>query len=165
VTAPRYAWGARSLGRLQTCHPLLVTLMQRVIARADLPSDMTIVYGQRTMEEQAALYAKGRTVPGEIVTYKRPGESKHNTSPSEAIDVAPFIARGIPWADVDAFEALHAPILAEWVAMVEEGLVPYGVRLNWGGHWRIRDLAHWELAGLENVKRPPPLAAARAGAR
>lgn len=165
MTTPKYQWGARSLGRLHTCHPLLITLFERAIARPDLPSDMTVVFGRRTMEEQAALYAQGRTVPGEIVTYKRPGESKHNTSPSEAIDVAPFIAGGIPWANKGAFEALHPPILAEWMLMVELNLVPYGVRLNWGGHWRMRDLAHWELAGLENVKHPPPLAAARAGAR
>lgn len=47
MTAPRYAWGARSLGRLQTCHLLLVTLMHRVIARPDLPLDLSVLCGHR----------------------------------------------------------------------------------------------------------------------
>lgn len=37
-----------------------------------------IYCGRRTMEEQAALYAKGRTAGGKIVTKARPGESYHN---------------------------------------------------------------------------------------
>jgi len=37
-----------------------------------------IYCGRRTMEEQAALYAKGRTVGGKIVTKAKPGESYHN---------------------------------------------------------------------------------------
>ena len=37
-----------------------------------------IYCGLRTMEEQAALYAKGRTVSGKIVTKAKPGESYHN---------------------------------------------------------------------------------------
>ena len=37
-----------------------------------------IYCGRRTMEEQAALYAKGRTVSGKIVTKAKPGESYHN---------------------------------------------------------------------------------------
>jgi len=37
-----------------------------------------IYCGRRTMEEQAALYAKGRTSKGKIVTKARPGESFHN---------------------------------------------------------------------------------------
>ena len=37
-----------------------------------------IYCGHRTMEEQAALYAKGRTAGGRIVTKAKPGESYHN---------------------------------------------------------------------------------------
>lgn len=87
-----YAFGATSVARLMTCHPLIVTLFQRAIKRADMPHDLTVVYGHRTHAEQAALYAKGRTTPGPRVTNAAPGQSKHNTSPSQAIDVVPFIA-------------------------------------------------------------------------
>ena len=37
-----------------------------------------IYCGRRTMEEQAGLYAKGRTKPGKIVTKAKPGQSYHN---------------------------------------------------------------------------------------
>lgn len=37
-----------------------------------------IYCGRRTMEEQAALFAKGRTSKGRIVTKAKPGESYHN---------------------------------------------------------------------------------------
>ena len=37
-----------------------------------------IYCGRRTMEEQTALYALGRTSPGKVVTKARAGESYHN---------------------------------------------------------------------------------------
>jgi len=37
-----------------------------------------IYCGRRTMEEQAALYAIGRSAPGKVVTKARAGESFHN---------------------------------------------------------------------------------------
>ena len=37
-----------------------------------------IYCGRRTMEEQAALFAKGRTSGGRIVTKAKPGQSYHN---------------------------------------------------------------------------------------
>lgn len=37
-----------------------------------------IYCGRRTMEEQAELYAKGRTKAGKIVTKAKPGQSYHN---------------------------------------------------------------------------------------
>lgn len=39
---------------------------------------LRIVQGLRTIDEQNALYAKGRTMPGEIVTNARGGSSYHN---------------------------------------------------------------------------------------
>lgn len=43
-----------------------------------LPDEWQPYYGIRTFEEQARLYAQGRTAPGRIVTNARPGESAHN---------------------------------------------------------------------------------------
>jgi len=37
-----------------------------------------IYCGRRTMEEQAMLYAQGRTRPGKIITQAKPGQSYHN---------------------------------------------------------------------------------------
>jgi peptidoglycan L-alanyl-D-glutamate endopeptidase CwlK len=144
-----YSWGPTSTSRLQTCHPLIVTLFGRVIKRPDLPHDLTVVYGHRTHAEQAALYAKGRTAPGIKVTNAKPGQSKHNTSPSQAIDVVPFIAGKASPADWGPIRACAPFIRAEWAAMVAEGIVPAGVTLHWGGDWNgPPDGAHWEVRGV-----------------
>lgn len=39
---------------------------------------LRVTHTLRTMDEQAKLYAQGRTLPGPIVTKARPGSSAHN---------------------------------------------------------------------------------------
>ena len=159
--APKYQWGARSLGRLQTCHPLLVTLMQRVISRPDLPLDLSVLCGHRTREEQNSAVARGASM-------LRWPSSKHNRTPSHAVDVAPYVGGSVSWA-WPHYHAVAPVIRAEWAAMQAEGIVPAGVTLTWGGDWQtFPDGPHWELSGVVDVEGaadPPPLAAARAGAR
>ena len=137
-----YAWGQTSLVRVGTCHPLIVTLFSRAIKRADLPHDMTVVYGHRGKAEQDALVAKG-------ASRLRWPKSKHNTVPSQAVDVVPYV-NGRPdpatWAN---FHAIAPVIKAEWAVMVAEGIVPTGVTLEWGGDWRnFPDGAHWQVNGI-----------------
>ena len=62
-----YAWGRRSLDRLATAHPLLRLLFERVIRRADLPSDLTVLCGHRTQAEQAAAVTARQTSAGNMV--------------------------------------------------------------------------------------------------
>ncbi|MES2731737.1 MAG: M15 family metallopeptidase [Bacteroidota bacterium] len=50
----------------------------------------------RSNQEQEALYAQGRTKPGQIVTRARAGQSRHNTKPSTAFDIAFKGADGKP---------------------------------------------------------------------
>lgn len=49
--------------------------------------DLLITQTYRSWEEQALEYAKGRTVPGRIVTNARPGQSWHQWG--RAIDIVP----------------------------------------------------------------------------
>jgi hypothetical protein len=79
-------FGRRSRERLATCHSDLRTIAKDAIKIVDF----SIVFGRRTLEEQANLYARGRTVPGDIVTWAAPGESRHNDDPSTAFDFAPW---------------------------------------------------------------------------
>lgn len=156
AAAPKYQWGSRSLARLSTCHPLLVTLMQRVIARADLPLDLSVLCGHRTQAEQDAAVARG-------ASRLRWPRSQHNRLPAHAVDVAPYVGGAVSWA-WPHYHAVAPVIRAEWAAMQAEGMVPAGVGLVWGGDWQtFPDGPHWELSGLDDVT--PPLATARAGAR
>ena len=52
----------------------------------------------RSNEEQAKLYAKGRTEAGKIVTQIKSG-GKHNQSPAEAFDIAFKKPDGIAYRD------------------------------------------------------------------
>lgn len=56
--------------------PTFVELMQIAKAIAKRYSvEIKIISGHRSYFDQAALYAKGRTKPGHIVTYAKPGYS------------------------------------------------------------------------------------------
>ena len=137
-----YAWGARSRARLDTCHPLLIQLFDRVIKRTDLRHDLTVVYGHRTKEEQNRLVDS-------MASRLRWPKSRHNTVPAQAVDVVPFINGEPNPRNWDNFFDVEPTIKAEWTAMVAEGLVPAGVTLEWGGDWRnFGDGAHWQINGV-----------------
>jgi peptidoglycan LD-endopeptidase CwlK len=91
------------------------------------------VCGRRTMQEQADLYAKGRTIKGPKVTNAPPGSSAHNYG--LAADCAP-LAKGsqhtIWW---------EAPE-ATWK---EYGRICEKYGKTWGGHFKsIADRPHCE---------------------
>jgi peptidoglycan LD-endopeptidase CwlK len=87
-----------------------------------------IIGGLRTFNEQDALYAQGRTVPGRIVTNARGGYSNHNFG--TAFDCALF--RGPCYLDDDS-------------AYAELGKIGQSVGLEWGGSWKFSDEPHFQL--------------------
>jgi hypothetical protein len=102
-----------------------------VTQHPDHEAILTCVY--RSPMEQAACYAKGRTVPGTIIT-NCDGvtiKSKHNALPSRALDFAILIGGKITW-DADEYEPV--------------GLLGEAQGLRWGGRWaRPHDCPHLEL--------------------
>jgi peptidoglycan L-alanyl-D-glutamate endopeptidase CwlK len=135
-----YAWGPTSIARLQTCHELLRELFARVIKRPDLPHDLTVLCGVRGKAEQDAAVKSGAS---KLAWPK----SKHNKTPSEAVDVAPIVKGSVSW-DWAAYNATAPIIKAEWAKMEREGLT-HGVTLSWGGDWAsFKDGPHWEVRGV-----------------
>jgi peptidoglycan L-alanyl-D-glutamate endopeptidase CwlK len=135
----RYAWGARSLSRLSECDGLLQELFHRVIAREDLPFDLTIICGYRDQREQDAAFKAGNSK-------LRWPKSKHNRCPSLAVDVAPFIGGKANHSDWALFHKLAPIVKNEWAKMLEDGTAPPGEDLVWGGDWKsLPDAAHWQL--------------------
>jgi len=128
------AFSETSRRRLLTCDSRLIAVCSDAIAFFDF----SVICGHRSDEEQDALYAQGRTAPGNIVTQLRGGQSIHNTDPSRAVDLAPWVkGRGIVWDDVGLFHELA-------------GVIRYcgflrGIVVNWGGKWRtFKDRPHFE---------------------
>jgi len=131
----------RSLIQLGSCHIVLQRLMKRVIER----TDFSVICGFRNQQEQDKAYADGRS------KLKFP-HSKHNTSPSLAVDIVPF---PVDWDDIDRFKELAAIVKEEWSTMPESEKLRY--ELVWGGDWAtFRDLPHWEIRFAEG-KNPPKL--------
>ncbi len=89
-----------------------------------------IISGLRTYAEQDALYAQGRTKPGNIVTNAPAGYSNHNFG--LAFDIGVFDASG----KYQGNSPLYAKV----------GPLGESIGLAWGGRWKtMPDPPHYEL--------------------
>lgn len=135
-------FSARSQSRVDTCHPLIKKVMDEAIK--DGP-DFTVICGHRSVEEQQALYAQGRTKPGDIVTHVDGinRKSKHNEFPSHAVDIVPYPSL---YADKS-----RCVLLGAYVMGIAHGLdVPLHWGADWDSDWDLKehpfvDLPHFEL--------------------
>lgn len=127
-----YNYSIASQGRLNTCHADLQKVFNEVIRYYDC----TILEGYRSNETQDELFRKG-------LSKLKGGQSKHNKSPSLAVDAAPY---PINWQDYDRFYYFGG-----FVKGVAELM---GVKIRWGGDWdsdndfkdqTFNDLVHFEL--------------------
>lgn len=129
----------RDKAKLLGIHPSLIERVGRILdAMAALGHPMCVTDGVRTTAQQAALYAKGRTAPGAIVTYADGVTKTSNHQPKAdgygyAVDCA-FLVNGKPSWDVSL----------PWAAY---GALAQAVGLTWGGAWakKLHDYPHIEL--------------------
>jgi len=124
--------------RLEDLVPAVQQRAQALVKAAkDVGIDLLITSTYRSNEEQAALYAQGRTKPGAIVTNARPGDSYHNWRC--AFDVVP-LRNGKPvWGT-------SGPDGDLWRKIGEMG---EAVGLEWAGRWtgKLREMAHFQYTG------------------
>lgn len=111
---------------LPEVQPIARALIQKSV---EMGINIKIISGLRTYEEQDALYAQGRTTPGNIVTNARGGHSNHNF--------------GIAF-DVGVFEGnKYLPESTKYKAV---GALGMDLGLEWGGNWKsIVDQPHFQL--------------------
>lgn len=125
-----------SAQRLLTCDPRLQEVLQEAIKYVDF----TVLCGHRNQADQTEAFMRGNS--------KLPWpKSKHNSFPSQAVDVAPWLPDvKIDWNDRLAFARLFGAI--ELIAKQK------GVKLRWGGDFNkngrsadesFLDLPHIEL--------------------
>ncbi len=108
---------------------------KELVAKSGL--DYRVICGTRTFEEQAALYAKGRTAPGPKVTNAKPGSSMHNFG--LAIDCGVFKGKvymdGSTPADAKLADLMHKHVSTLCTKH----------RLRWGGKFKkLYDAPHFE---------------------
>ncbi|MEK4853904.1 M15 family metallopeptidase [Paenibacillus sp. FSL H7-0756] len=146
----------KSQSRLDGLHPVVqaatVALIERCYARG---VNIMITQGLRTIAEQDALYAQGRTKPGSIVTNARGGHSYHNYG--LAIDFALLLPNGtgVSW---DMNRDGDKDGEADWAEVIKEAKA---LGFEWGGDWTsFKDYPHLHmsfglsLANLRTGKKP-----------
>ncbi len=129
-------FSARSRRNLETCHPDLQELFNRVVE----DFDCTITEGHRDEATQNFYF----DAKPQVTKVKWP-DSKHNKIPSMAVDVVPY---PVDYKDRDRFHLFAGFVLG--IASI------LGIRLRWGGDWNgdtevadntFDDLPHYELVG------------------
>lgn len=134
MTRKGFSFGKSSLKNISECHLDL----QKVLHTAIEIIDFSVIQGERNEEDQNKAYDKG-------LSKLRYPQSKHNHSPSLAVDIVPY---PIDWNDRERFCLL---------AGIIKGMAhTLGVNIRWGGDFNgnnimsddtFSDLPHFELAG------------------
>jgi peptidoglycan L-alanyl-D-glutamate endopeptidase CwlK len=119
-------FSAQSKGRLNTCDPRLQDILNEAIKIVDI----TILEGHRGQIKQDAAFASGHSK-------LRWPHGKHNSFPSRAVDIAPFVIdTGIDWKDLIAFGRVMGVVQA--VAHAKGIRLRFG--LDWDGDFRSVDV-------------------------
>ena len=124
-----------SIERLKTCHPWLQDICNEIIKHFDC----TIVYGHRNKVQQTIAFQENKS------KVEWPN-SKHNKTPSLAVDVAPYLNGKISW------NTYHCLYLAGMIMGIASQLK---IPLRYGGDWDMddevitdqtfQDLVHFEI--------------------
>ncbi len=138
-----FPFSQASLDKLSTCDERLQKVMHRVAETWNC----TILFGHRGQEDQNEAVAKKRS------SLKWPN-SKHNSFPSRAVDVAPY---PVVWPDQQADPTSRAEGYMRYhyfAGFVVATAASMGIKLRWGGDWDSdlhpfekgeNDLVHFEL--------------------
>ena len=127
---------------LSDLHPHVRAMAGELLTRAhDAGVPLTVTFTLRSLATQTALYARGRTCPGCIVTNARAGYSFHNYG--LAVDVAPTELLALPhWGDTPEHQARTTAL---WN---EVGAIGKRLGFRWGGDFaRLSDRPHFEWSG------------------
>lgn len=116
---------------IKDLHPIVYKKAQEFLEACRVRGlNVIITSTYRSIEEQNALYAQGRTKPGNVVTNAKGGQSFHNWK--VALDFAPVVNGVIPWND----KALFMKI----------GEIGEKCGFEWGGRWTtFLDLPHLQI--------------------
>ena len=129
----------RSAKNVVTLHSKVQQIFRNWIAECQILAkahgyEYKAISGDRAWEEQAKIYAQGRTAPGKIVTNAKPGYSNHNYG--IAVDMGVFkdgkYLDGSKPSEAEAFHRKAAQIAEKY-------------NIEWGGSWKsFKDYPHFE---------------------
>lgn len=133
---PRFS--EQSFSKLSTCDIELQTLFFEVVKTIDC----TVLVGHRSQDAQDKAFSDGNS------KLKWPN-SKHNSSPSQAVDISPF---PVDWKNQKRFYWFAGFVMATAEQLKQQGKMTRSIR--YGGDWdrdfkiedeKFLDLIHFEL--------------------
>lgn len=137
--------------RIARLHPKVRGEMIKIINECNEvlqgKSEVRIVQGLRTFDEQANLYAQGRTKTGKKVTNAKAGQSIHNYG--FAVDICLLLdGKTVSW---DTAKDWDQDKIADWQECVKV-FTKYG--WSWGGNWKtFKDLPHFDKIGCNDWRK------------
>lgn len=145
----------KTIERIQLLHPKLRE--EALKAYEDVCKVLTgkamcrFSYTLRTFAEQDALYAQGRTKPGNKVTNAKGGESYHNYG--LAFDIVLMVDKDgngtFESAEWDTKTDFDGDNVADWMEVVKVFKM-YG--FEWGGDWKFYDAPHFQKTFGKSIK-------------
>jgi len=135
---PRFSESSKA--NLDTCHRALQLTCEAVIPHYDF----TVTEGFRDKERQTRMVEEGKS------QVEWPN-SKHNSRPSHAVDVAPF---PVKWEAHGRFRVLAGYMMQAFAMLQAQGVISADKDLRWGGDWdsdqsfddqSFHDLPHFEV--------------------
>jgi peptidoglycan LD-endopeptidase CwlK len=147
---------AISIPRVKLLHPAVRDEVARIIGAIEatwpLAMAVRVVQGLRTIKEQDALYAQGRTKPGNKVTNAKGGSSYHNYG--LAVDFALLYDKDgngsyetLSW---DIKKDANNNKKADWMEVVN---FFKSAGWKWGGEWHsLKDYPHLEKSFGHSVR-------------
>ena len=132
MSTPRYSESSKQ--RLATAHPNLQKVFNHVL---QLGFDHGILEGWRSAEDQAEYFRTGAS---------RVRVSKHNSSPSLAVDARPYVP-GLGYPEEHIY-------FYKFAGVVLCAAAHFGICIRWGGDWdsdrdledqEFMDMVHFEL--------------------
>lgn len=123
---------------------------------ASMGVDLKVISGNRTYAEQNALYAKGRTTSGSVVTNAKGGYSNHNFG--IAWDFGCFQGSSYLDGGTSTQQALSSRVYKAIGQLVDD------YKVEWGGNWRtFKDYPHFEVStGLTMAQKRSRVASGQA---
>lgn len=124
-----FKFGKKSLEQLNTCHEDLQKIAHELIKEMDV----TVIYGHRNEHDQFQAFVNRKS---KLLW----PNSKHNSYPSRAMDIAPYNQKlkGIDWQDITAF--------LDMCKRIERIAKELKIKIRLGRDFPFRDYNHIELS-------------------
>lgn len=134
---------SRDLALLHPKIAMFHSAFQYEMRKAGIDYIITCTY--RTCEEQDALYACGRTAPGQIVTNAKGGQSAHNVCVNGKPAACAF--------DIVIMNNGKPDWNADHPAWQSAGNIGKIVGLDWAGFWKqFREYPHFQLKDWRDIQ-------------